>query len=464
MPGYGQYTQVDLSQLGFLSPDRLAAPAPDREAARFALELAAVAYDLAVDRWLDAGWTDISIQADEKLVGGVRAPDSAGRPLRQRLLNEYLAFSARRHIHSRRILRSVRGMMGPREEALDTGKAIAMIHPLPSGRWALAVGFMGTGRRMIDWAANFRLAHPEGFHEGFLHLTRQFSDNAALISFEGAARALGLASLTLRDVLDEARRPDSRFVIFAAGHSQGAAVLQLWIHQLLSEGVLASNLLGYGFAPPSVSALPAGSPDDYPLFHFINSDDIVPRVGLLHHLGRCYVYEADDALRAFCYQGMQTEGLFMQMLRFAEGFRGTEDTLRFLISVMEALQALPRREAAEALAVLIGRGLRERLLLNQDEPVSGLLRLMSRTLRGYYREAAGAPPSDGQLAPLTGLVLTQMRVHGAEHYARACLQVMSVPHRLVFSEPGLPGLAPYSYLVIRGFSRLRPLPAETDAQ
>lgn len=463
MAGFGRFTQVDLGDLGFLSEQHMASPSLNREAARFALELAAVAYDFQVDRWLEAGWSDISIQADEKLVEGLRLPDG-GRPLRQRMLNEYLAYSARRHIKSRRILRRVKGMIWSQEGELDTGKAITMIRPLPGGRWVVAVGFMGTGKRMIDWAANFRLAHPEGFHEGFLSLTRQFTDNAPHISFNQAARALGRQTLSLQDIIEEAHRPDSRFVLFAAGHSQGAAVLQLWAYQLLQQGVLPQNLLGYGFAPPSVSALPMAAHADCPLFHFINSDDIVPRVGLLHHIGRCFTYQSDEAMREFCYQGMQTDELFMQMLELAQGFQGTEDTLRFSLSFVQALQALPPREAAAAMAILIGRGLRERLLLNQEEPVSGLLRLMARTLRRYHLSAVGYLPDNAQIQRSSQEQLKQMRVHGAQAYTQACLKVMSVPHRLVFREQGLPGLAPYSYLVIRAFAQMHSPSVDTVSQ
>lgn len=454
MASYGRYTQVDLSELGFLSPDRLAAPRLDREAARFALELAAVAYDFDVDAWLDAGWTDISIQADEKLLGGVAMPEYAERPLLQRLMNEWKPFSARRHIASNRIIKQAKGVLW-KPDPWETGKAITMIRPLPDGRFAVAIGFMGTGKRRIDWESNFRLQHGSGFHEGFVELTEQFEDNSDRISFDQTARMLQLPQLTLEDVLIECRQADSRFVLLASGHSQGAAVLQLWLHRQLQAGMLPQHVLGYGFAPPSVAASSLGP--DYPLFHFINSDDIVPRVGLLHHIGQPYIYRADDAFRSFCYQGRQTDPLFMHLLGRMDGFRGTQDAIGFLVSYLQALSSMQPAEVADAVSLLAGAGRAERLVLKRDEPLEGVLRLMRRMLWRNYELAAGRPVDEEQSDRLAQQLLPEIRQAGAENYTRMMLQVMGVPHALVFREPLTPGLAPYAYMVLRGYQEMEKL-------
>lgn len=455
MASYGRYTQIDLGDLAFLTKAGGDVPQLDREAARFALELAAVAYDFEVKRWLMAAWTDISIQADERVLTGVRAPEGEDAPLRQRILNEYLAISARRYIASNHIIRRVTGMVVQRNRERKTGKAITMIHALPGGRYVVAVGFMGTGRRMIDWEVNFHLQHPEGFHEGFLALCRQFIDDADKILFDQTADQLGLERLSLRDIIREARQENSRFQFFAAGHSQGAAVLQLWVFELITQGVLPGNILGYGFASPSVAGDLAQDAQGYPLFHFINSDDLFTRVGLLRHLGRCFVYQADAPMRDFCYQGMQTSPLFMSMLMMAKGFSGTQDALRFNIAYIEALKLLPPREAATALSVFTDNGLKERLLLNQDEPVSGLLRLMGRSARKFYESAAGAQIEETSLTDLIARTVEQLNAHGAENYTRMLFKVISVPHALVLRDEGSPGLAPYSYMVIRAFAQMR---------
>ena len=454
MASYGRFTQVDLCDLGFLTPEKLAAPVLDRDAARFALELAALAYDFDVDGWLDAGWTDISIQADEKLLRGVADPKYAQRPMLQRLMNEWMPFSARRHIASNRIIKQVRGVIW-KPEPFETGKAITMIKALPDGRFAVAIGFMGTGKRRVDWESNFRLNHDTGFHEGFVALTQQFEDNCDLISFDQTARQLGLDGLTLADVLEECRREDSRFVLLGAGHSQGAAVLQLFMHRQLQAGLNRRNILGYGFAPPSVAAQALGA--DYPLFHFINSDDIVPRVGLFHHIGQAYIYRADEGFRSFCYQGHETDPLFMQQLKRMDLFRGTEDALSFLISYLMALGQMPQLEIADAVALIAGAGIAERLVLKRDEPLEGVLRLMRRMLWRNYEAALGHPVDEPQRMLVARELIPEIRAAGAEKYTRMMLQVMSVPHALVFRELRTPGLAPYAYMVLRGYQDMEEL-------
>ena len=68
-------------------------------------------------------------------------------------------------------------------------------------------------------------------------------------------------------------------------------------------GVLPQYLVGYGFASPTVSAGElARDPADYPLYHLINTDDFVPRIGSLNHLGVGLEYRANDTLRSAAYE------------------------------------------------------------------------------------------------------------------------------------------------------------------
>lgn len=452
MASYGRFTQVDLADLGFLSRENPAGMSFNREAARFALELAAVAYDFSVDRWLDAGWTDISIQADEKLLGGVALPQYADRPLVQRVLNEWRPLHARRLIASQRVIKQARGVLW-KPTPQQTGKAITMIRAMEDGRFAVIIGFMGTGKRRMDWESNFRLAHPEGYHQGFLDLTRQFEENSGRIQFEQTAQLLGRPSLSLQDVLGACREKDSRFVLFAAGHSQGAAVLQLWMLRRLSEGVLPGNMAGYGFASPSVAALPHQG-RELALYHLINSDDLVPRVGLFYHLGRSFVYHAHKAFRDYCYCGWNSHPLFMRQLGMVKDHRGTMDMLALLIAYLEALSRMEQDKVAEAVALIAGGGFAERMLLKRDEPLAGVLRLMGRMLRRHYELAGGAPVDEKATAALADTLIPMIEEAGAENFTRMMLQVMSVPHALVFRDATTPGLAPYAYMVLRGYADL----------
>ncbi len=454
MSAYGPFTQIDLSNLDFLAPEARS-EGPSREAARFALELSALSYSFEVEPWLDAGWTDISIQADERLLTGVALPDAAERPLYQRVMNEWIPYAARRHIASSGAIRQIKGLVW-KQSPMRTGKAITMIRPMRDGRFAVMIGFMGTGKRRIDWEANFRFSHPDGFHEGFLTHALQFEENSEKIVFEQTAQRLGLAQLNLKDILEEARRPDSRFILFASGHSQGAAVLQIWLYRQIRAGLLPGNVLGYGFASPSVSALPSGHREGFPLYHILNSDDTFTRVGLFGHIGRGYVMDADEAFRRFCYRGHETDELFMLILARFRQFSGTEDAILFSLGLLQALSLRPSADIQAVLGIMTGPGLAERLLLRRDEPVEGLLRLTNRMLRSSYKNAMYLPPDEGKVAALAEDIGREMAAYGPERYARTVFKVLGVPHTLVFSDRNQPGSAPYTYIVVRAFDRLRP--------
>lgn len=456
MASYGQFTQIDLSDTGFLDPRTRDTRYPNREAARFALELSALSYDFEVGPWLEAGWTDISIQADERLMGGVAAPALAERPIYQRMLNEWVPRAARRHISSAGTIRQIRGLVW-KSTPMRTGKAITMIRPIGGRRFAVIIGFMGTGKRRMDWEVNFRFSHPEGFHAGFLANTLQFEENSEKITFDQTAALLGLKSLTLKDILEEAKQPDSRFTIFATGHSQGAAILQVWLYRQMQEGLLPGNILGYGFASPSVAAADIqGLPEDFPLFHILNSDDTFTKIGLFRHIGQGYVYEADDSFRKFCYQGQETDEIFMRLLERFRAFTGTQDAILFALAFLQALALRPMEDIQGVLGVLAGGSIAERLILRRDEPVTGLLRLFNRLLRSNYQNAMQEAPREEQIAALAGAIEKEMDEFGAERFARTIFKVLGVPHTLVFRARSLPGLAPYSYMVIRGFEELRP--------
>ena len=76
MPYLGIYTKTDLRDLSWF--DKVNQGALDRQAARFGLELAQLAYDFRLSPWLEAGWTDATLQVDARLITGVRAVEEAG--------------------------------------------------------------------------------------------------------------------------------------------------------------------------------------------------------------------------------------------------------------------------------------------------------------------------------------------------------------------------------------------------
>ena len=51
-------------------------PPPDLTALRLSLELSYLTYNLELDPWMRAGWTDVSIQVDNSLQSGVTVGES----------------------------------------------------------------------------------------------------------------------------------------------------------------------------------------------------------------------------------------------------------------------------------------------------------------------------------------------------------------------------------------------------
>ena len=141
----------------------------------------------------------------------------------------------------------------------------------------------------------------DGRHQGFLQLTRQFISHEKEIIFPETARELGMHSLRFRDVMEACKAPGAPYMLWLVGHSQGAAVAQLEMLYLLEEGVLPEYITGYGFASPSVLAGNA-APGDSPMFHILNSDDLVPHMGAVWHAGKLLVYRASPEMRRACYR------------------------------------------------------------------------------------------------------------------------------------------------------------------
>jgi len=267
------------------------------------LELSRMAYTLDVGPWMRAGWTDFSVQVDNQLTTGLRARDDedfAGRM--QSAVGSLRLTRARMAMKEHNPLSQVSGALRQRGES-DTIKAVVMVKPAQDGRFLAAIGFMGTGTRFYDWFSNLRVGMEGGFHKGFYQLTQGFIRNEAEIVFPDTAEALGLEELTLKDILDEMRGEDSRFSLWMAGHSQGAAVMQVYCHHLLETRKLnEKHLLGCGFASPTVAGDNAAKGSvRWPLYHVLNADDLVPRMGSLKHFGFCLQYAPDAKFRDSAY-------------------------------------------------------------------------------------------------------------------------------------------------------------------
>ena len=310
----GQMTGVSLSET-----DGLFAPvAPDvfgarrrtltEDGLRLSLELARMAYTLELEPWMSAGWTDFSVQVDNQLTTGILAREDDRFADRVQGAVAHLRLTlARMAMREHNPFSQVTGALRQRGES-DTIKAVVMIRPKKDGRFLVAIGFMGTGTRFYDWFSNFRVGMENGFHKGFYQLTQGFIKNETEILFPATADALGLHKLTLQDVLLEMCGEDSRFDLWMAGHSQGAAVMQVYCDHLLGElGLHRGRLFGCGFASPTVAAEAAGRGSaEYPLYHVLNAEDLVPRMGSMRHFGLCLQYTPDAAFHTAAYDWSMT--------------------------------------------------------------------------------------------------------------------------------------------------------------
>ncbi len=305
----GQLTGADLGDTDclFLPPEDDPFGIPRRPLTlagmRLSLELARMAYTLNVAPWMRAGWTDFSIQVDNQLTTGVKAREEDGLADRaQAVIGSLKVKRARLQMVEPNPLSQLTGALRQRGES-DTIKAVVMARKAAAGRYVVAIGFMGTGMRFYDWISNFRLGTEDGFHKGFAQLTQAFAKNETLIQFPDTAEALGLEKLTLSDILTEMQQDTGRFSLWMAGHSQGAAVMQAYCSRLLhGKKIAGERIFGCGFASPTVAVSGAAAGGErFPLYHVLNADDLVPRMGAAVHFGLCLQFSPDEAFRGAAY-------------------------------------------------------------------------------------------------------------------------------------------------------------------
>lgn len=456
MEASGRFTGCDLSDVTSLTmpctkANGLLRPVFSPDAARLSLELVATAYDLELDAWRAAGWRDVSYLVNDALFTGasVNGRGIAGA------VGEYLQRLARARMRAGNPISQLRGAIRPREET-ETCKAIIMLHAAPGGRYVVGIGFMGTGKRIYDWVSNFRVAPENGLHQGFSRLAREFESRCDQILFPQTAKEMQLPSLSLADIFRECRRPGSRFRIWMAGHSQGAAVMQVQAFREIRGGLLRQHLIGYGFASPSVIyENPLCDLSGFPLYHIINADDAVARVGACLHVGRCRVFMPDEEMRSICYAAGWESPAFRELLSMQRGIRNTGDGFIFLLSLLHALNSLQPGESAAVLTGLMGKYLPERLMEALGGRLDSLLRYLIRKIQRVYSLISGeeAPPASQILQLQRQLTLLVSRC-GARAFVSAFLMALSLPHKLRGSTDGN-GVASYQYIVTERFDELK---------
>lgn len=415
-------------------PWGLVRPPVSSEALKMSCELAAATYDVNITPWLLAGWEDVTIQVDGDLTTGIDLPDEdAGRF--EKLAAKWRMRRVRTRIKQRNPLGQVVDAVRQIRES-DTGKAIVMAHPAPDGRYVIAISFMGTGERFYDWFSNFRITGESGMHKGFLQLARQFEENEAEITFPDVAQELGLEKLTLRDVLTEAKRHDSRFHLWLSGHSQGGAVMQIWCREkIINGGVLPSNIIGYGFASPRVMMLETEDhPESYPLYHVINADDIFPRIGARLHLGAVLRYTSDEAMRQSCYvwpQSEQSARARKIVSRILGTIHDMPSGLIFVAAYLNVLAGMPAEDMAQGVLALQMNWQPLRRLVNAaDSRIDSILRDVTRHASQVYLDMTGYPMKQDVLTHLSAQIVAAIDVLGMRSFAAAMAELFRYPHSI----------------------------------
>lgn len=464
-PGLGRVTGCGLGALDCLGlpfrPDpffRLRPPLC-REAMTLSLELAALSYHLELDPWLEAGWTDCSIQIDNTLQSGVVTGESASGEQMRTVMNSWKLYRARASLRERNPLMQIAGALRQRERS-DTIKAVTMLRKQAPGRYVVAIGFMGTGSRFYDWFSNLRIITEEGFHKGFSQLTEYFEQSAERIHFPCTAGELGLERLTLADILQEMRSGGSRFFLWMAGHSQGAAVMQVFCHRLLTDwGVLPQNMAGYGFASPTVATGQfVFDPARYPLYHVLNSDDVVPRLGALLHLGLCLEYRAHDSFRQAVYGLSPAPEAAAVRQALAPFFQQIDGTLSLLEISVAFCYCLLEEKGEGSLAQLIDKKWTvapiERMLTYAGDKAQDMVAALAQYARKGYLSLAGQGMDQGRLDRLKESMRPMVRQYTLRQLLGGLHERIMPPHVIMREHYRLTGA--YSYIVQRGWPTLKP--------
>ena len=448
----GPCTGQDLGNMTALSVSwrsvsGLLRPVYSQEAAALSLELAAAAYSRETAPWQQAGWQDICFLSNQKIYRC--APGEEEGQARQPALRR------EGKINYRQVPVSSAGTLRRRKNAPCS--CLIMAHRTTPGHYIIALGFMGTGKRLTEWQANFRMGSDGGAHQGFRETADVFEASLPLIQFPETARELSLEALTLADILSECARPRSRFRLWMAGHSLGSAVMQLTALRALRRGMLRQHLIGYGFASPSVlyqPPSPAFPLESCPLFHLLNGDDTVPRVGASLHVGRCLVYQPDEALRLACYGGKWRDPAFRAAHSFLSQIRDNRTCSQAILALLHTVASLPEDERLTAVSAFL-RDSMPRSLLNAfsgklDQLIQAAIRKAEDGYAALYREPyAGSAGSEWMRRAMAACVAR----FGAAAMVRAILQALGTPHALRSRDPEKPTV--YQTMARLGAASLR---------
>ncbi len=467
---HGRATQTDLMNLRpFLLPwSRVQGfdfPMFSPELCRMSLEMAACSYDFKIEDFLRAGWGDVSLQVEREVYSDIDSYSMRETlPYLQSVWNMYRAKQKNNIISPITQIRRAQEQMS----ATDSGKVVVMarrISPLSeqsAHKYVISIGFKGTGLSFADWVSNLKFADDKGMHKGFRELAIQLLDNAEKIDFPRVAEEEGLPSLNLQEVIGECAGEDSRFILWLTGHSQGGAVMQAFAYELIERfSVNPKNVIGYAFASPTIAtkALKA-DPVRYPLFHIINNDDYVPKVGASWHLGITMQYQPNQEFRDKNYRFREGEAQDYARREVYELLRRIRDMQTAAESMYALLHMLSKLDTKTLMGLLaksrLVRSLGSRAISSFMQSTiklapQDLLRLAMRAISHDYLSITGSMINGPQLDIVLKPIEEAFARVGMHEGMIALLELGYSPHGLY----ALGEQTPYTSIATRFVPMLR---------
>ena len=234
--------------------------------------------------------------------------------------------------------------------------------------------------------------------------------------------------------------------------------MQIFTNRLIQHwGVQPQNIVGYGFASPTVATgRLLYDPASYPLYHLLNSDDLVPRMGGLLHLGLCMEYPADDALRTAAY-GLDSLGIneeaYLRLAPYRDAMQDTGSVLTILYAFLAALRE--HMEESEP-----GKRLEQQRLLSwlgkamsfAGEKASDGLDWALQRIREGYEDLMQASLPTRKIHTLIGEFRVLFREIPLRRILSAIAELGEPPHHIMREkQPGA-----YAWIVENGLDKLRP--------
>lgn len=327
-----------------------------------------------------------------------------------------------------KILSSVKQLM-----LSQSTKAVVMARPLSNNQAIINITFTGT-KHAPDWLNNFKVSVSNHLHKGFYELAVQFDSLINQITLPHLAKTFGRENLTLSEVFEEAKKPNSQFKIWITGHSQGGSLTQVYIAEFLCKrGVLHENIFGYSFASPSVATSKyCENPGNFPIYNINNCDDFACRVGSALRLGMDLMYFPDDEFRRNNYPGYNDpkhKGLFDDILKLCYWMTDSFKFGEFMIALMTFA---PQSPVAKNFVDWIEENpilnkIYKKLTINADLSKSIHDRML-KMLEKPYKDVGGVLPKEEHIEKVSSYLKVLFEKWGIDCFAEYTKATHQIPN------------------------------------